>query len=101
MNCMLFNLLYLTCREYGDCIASFSLPSKNCWFISCRFLAGSKFIVAGTSDGKVLVWDLAKRELLHTFAEHRDLVWGLASTFDMIYAASDDGMLSVYSSSLS
>jgi len=46
---------------------------------SCFSFTGGKWIVSGSEDGKVVLWDLQSREIVQTLEGHRDTVLGVAT----------------------
>lgn len=59
-----------------------------------------KYVVTGSSDRKVKIWDRKLKEAIFTGSEHTDSVWGVAYASDgsRVISVSDDGCIAVVDS---
>ena len=62
--------------------------SLECDVLVCEFSSDDQFIVAGTADGSVVVWNTADLQLLHRFQSHDMPVCACSFSSDNRYVAS-------------
>jgi len=75
-----------------------SFTGHSSWVLSVNPNPNGNTFATGSSDKTVKIWDIGKRQCLHTFTENEDQVWSVCynSTGNQLVSASDDKSLCVF-----
>ena len=91
------DLLYL-----GKCLKTYTGHVNNRFCISTAFsVTGNKWVVAGSEDSQVYLWDLQRKNIVQRLKGHTDAVLSVAPhpTRNMIASAGLDGTVRVWEDS--
>ncbi|MFX0018017.1 MAG: WD40 repeat domain-containing protein [Promethearchaeota archaeon] len=61
---------------------------NNWWVLSVAISPDSNYVISGSFDGKIIIWDLKTGEIIRTLAEHRREVNSISISPDCKYIAS-------------
>ncbi len=59
-----------------------TIDNHTDWVLGCCFTPDGKYLFTASRDKTAKVWDLARKESLHTISEHQSIVYGVAAKAD-------------------
>ncbi len=66
--------------------------------LGVAYSSAGKYLASASADGSVKIWDVAMRQLIHTFTDHKAPVWALAfdDTGKRLVSGGEDTLLIQY-----
>ena len=71
------------------------LVKNNINFTSLTISADSNFIVSGSSQGIVLIWNISTMKVIKKFSKHNSIINQIIIKNDLIYSASSDSSIGI------
>ena len=72
------NTYLLQIWDASDCSLKCTLTQHEKWVWDCAFSADPNFLVTGSSDKHVLLWDLSRGEVVRSYTGHTKAVTAIA-----------------------
>mmetsp|Transcript_16314 Transcript_16314/g.41484 ORF Transcript_16314/g.41484 Transcript_16314/m.41484 type:complete len:311 (-) Transcript_16314:19-951(-) len=85
-------------RGAGDLLASYTGHRHESIKMDCAFTPSDEFVLCGSEDGRIFVWDLVEETVVKRIDAHSGVVCSLAMhpTGDCLLSSSTDGTVSVW-----